>query len=117
MAPNSKLPVTNFPLLGPVSMGEDLLDVYVTLKVVVLSKNDNAQSIKLVEGIAGAASAAGPQYSALAGAAAATVAAFISQNKDKIEFEHTYVFSPEGNSPKGGQGDTHFTKLELREDS
>lgn len=115
MAPNSKLPITNFPLLGPVTMGEDLLDVYVTLKVVVLSKNDNAQSIKLVEGIAGAASAAGPQYSALAGAAAATVAAFISQNKDKIEFEHTYVFSPAGNSSQGSQRESHHTALELRE--
>ena len=115
MAPNSRLPITNFPLLGPVTMGEDLLDVYVTLKVVVLSKNDNAQSIKLVEGLAGTASAAGPQYSALAGAAAATVAAFISQNKDKIEFEHTYVLSPDGSISQGSQRETHYSRLQLRE--
>ena len=115
MAPNSRLPITNFPLLGPVTMGEDLLDVYVTLKVVVLSKHDNAESIKLVEGLATTASAAGPQYSALAGAAAATVAAFISQNKDKIEFEHTYVLSPDASASQASQLETRHTKLELRE--
>lgn len=67
MAPNARLPLTAIPLLGPVTMGEDLLDVYVTLKVVVLSKKDNEQTIKLVEGLASQAAAAAPSTLPLQG--------------------------------------------------
>ncbi|MBS0155157.1 MAG: hypothetical protein JSS38_11215 [Nitrospira sp.] len=115
MAPNARLAVTSFPLLGPVTMGEDLLDVYVTLKVVVLSKHDNQQTIQLVEGLASTASTAAPQYAPIAGAAAATIAAFISQNRDKVEFEHTFVFSPDGFAEDGISSTPHTSETTLRE--
>lgn len=115
MAPNAKLPVTSVPILGPVTMGEDLLNVYVTLKVVVLSKRDNQETIQLVEGLAGQAAAAAPQYSAIAGAAAATVAAFIAQNRDKVEFEHTFAFSPEGFLSESVKTSPYFSHTILRE--
>jgi hypothetical protein len=114
MAPNARLPLTSIPILGPVTMGDDLLDVYVTLKVVVLSKKDNAQTIQLVEGLAGQAAAA-PQFSAIAGATAATVAAFIAQNRDKVEFEHTFAFSPDGFLSVGVTTTPHFSQTILRE--
>lgn len=115
MAPNARLPITSIPLLGPVTMRDDLLDVYVTLKVVVLSKKDNQQTIQLVEGLAGQAAAAAPQYSAIAGAAAATVAAFIAQNRDKVEFEHTFAFNPEGFMSEGVKTSPYFSHTILRE--
>lgn len=115
MAQNSRLPVTSVPLLGPVTMGDDLLDVHVTLKVVVLSKRDNAQTIQLVEGLAGLASAAAPQYAMASGAAAATVAAFIAQNRDKVEFEHTFSFAPDGLPIHTSPSDDHHSHLILEE--
>ena len=115
MTPNARLPLTSIPILGPVTMGDDLLDVYMTLKVVVLSKRDNEQTIQLVEGLAGQAAAAAPQYSALAGATAATVAAFIAQNRDKVEFEHTFAFAPEGFMSEGIKAMPHFSQTILRE--
>ncbi|MGD9725830.1 MAG: Calx-beta domain-containing protein [Nitrospiraceae bacterium] len=115
LAQNARLPITSVPLLGPVTMGQDLLDVHVTLKVVVLSKRDNAQTIQLVEGVAGLASAAAPQYAMAAGAAAAAVAAFIAQNRDKVEFEHTFTLSPDGLSLHVTPLDEHSSRLTLQE--
>ncbi|MBK8274451.1 MAG: hypothetical protein IPK92_01080 [Nitrospira sp.] len=91
---NAKLPITNQAILGPVTLDEGGQDVHVTLKVVVLSKHDNEESIQLLNGIAGAVATAAPTYAPVAGAAAQLGAAIVAQNKDKIEFEHTFTFSP-----------------------
>ena len=115
MAPNARLPVTSMPLLGPVTMGDDSLNVYVTVKVLVLSKKDNQETIQLVEGIASSVAAAAPMYAPIAGAAAATMAAFISQNKDKVEFEHTLVFSPNDFPANALPNSPHSNQLALRE--
>nr|WP_281722464.1 Calx-beta domain-containing protein [Nitrosomonas nitrosa] len=115
MTPNARLAVTSFPLLGPITMGEDLLDVYVTVKVVVLSKHDNQQTIQLVEGLASTAATAAPQYAPIAGAAASAIAAFISQNRDKVEFEHTFVFSPDGFAENSISSTPHASQATLRE--
>lgn len=115
LAPNARLPITSIALLGPVTMGEDLLDVQVTIKVVVLSKEANKQTIQLVEGLAGMASGAAPQYAPIAGAAAATVSAFIAQNRDKVEFEHTFAFSPEATASGVGLLGPHASRFPLRE--
>ncbi len=73
------------------------------------------QTIKLVEGLASTAATAAPQYAPIAGAAAATVAAFISQNRDKVEFEHTFVFSPDGFAEDGISSTPHASQATLRE--
>ncbi|MBU6483008.1 MAG: hypothetical protein KGS09_21015, partial [Nitrospirae bacterium] len=98
---NARLPISSVTILGPMTYEKDTPDVIVALKVVVLSKRDNAQTISLIEGLAGAAGAAAPQYAVIAGAAASAMATFISQNRDKIEFEHTLVFSPNTSSGSG----------------
>ena len=91
---NARLSTSSYPLLGPMTYEKDSPNVHVTLKIVVLSKRDNAQTISLVEGLASMAGAAMPQAAPIAGAAANAVGTFISQNRDKIEFEHTFVLSP-----------------------
>lgn len=91
---NSRLPISWIPLLGPVTMEEDSLDVYVSLKVVVLSKNDNEQTTQLLDGIASVAGTVAPQYALIAGTGASIGKAIVAQNKDKIEFEHTFNLSP-----------------------
>lgn len=91
---NAKLPISNQALLGPVTLDEGGQDVHVALKVVVLSKHDNQESIQLLNGIAGAVATAAPTYAPVAGAAAQLGAAIVAQNKDKIEFEHTFTFTP-----------------------
>jgi len=110
---NAKLPITNQALLGPVTLDEGGQDVHVTLKVVVLSKHDNQESIQLLNGIAGAVATAAPTYAPLAGAAAQLGAAIVAQNKDKIEFEHTFTFTPRGEQSHAN-GDTEAI-LSLRE--
>ena len=110
---NAKLPISNQALLGPVTLEEGGQDVHVTLKVVVLSKHDNEQSIQLLNGIAGAVATAAPTYAPLAGAAAQLGAAIVAQNKDKIEFEHTFTFTPRVAQPHMN-GDKETT-LSLRE--
>jgi hypothetical protein len=91
---NAMQPITSVPLLGPVTMGNDALDVHITMYVVVLSKSDNQQTIDYLNGAAAVASAAAPQYAVIAGAAAEVGKAIVNQNRDKIEFEHTFNFSP-----------------------
>ena len=92
---NGRLPVTDYPLLGPVNLGDDLLPVTVTVKVVVLSKEDNKQTIALIEQIAGLAGTAAPQYKLAADAAGKVGAAVVALNRDKIEFEQTVTFWPQ----------------------
>lgn len=91
---NANLPISFQSLLGPVTLGEGNHDVHVTLKVVVLSKADNEQTIQLINGLAAAASTAAPMYGPAAGALAELGATVVAQNKDKIEFEHTFTLSP-----------------------
>lgn len=91
---NARLSIASYPLLGPLTYEKDSPNVHVTLKIVVLSKRDNAQTISLVEGLAAAAGTAMPTNAPIAGAAANAIGTFISQNRDKIEFEHTFVLSP-----------------------
>lgn len=91
---NSRLPISWIPLLGPVTMEEDSLDVYVSLNVVVLSKNDNKQTTQLLDGLASVAGTVAPQYALIAGAAASIGKAIVAQNRDKVEFEHTFNLSP-----------------------
>lgn len=94
VTPNANFPISFQPLLGPVTLGEGSHDVHVTLKVVVLSKYDNKQTIELLNGLTAVAAAAAPQYAPAAGALADVGAAVVAQNKDKIEFEHTFTLSP-----------------------
>lgn len=94
LSPNARLPITAYPILGPVSLGDDYLPVTVTLKVVVLSKQDNQQTIDVIEKVVGIAGAAAPQYAAAGSAAGAVGAAIVALNRDKIEFEHTLTFYP-----------------------
>lgn len=91
---NAKLPISNLSLLGPVTLDNEAMDVYVSLNVVVLSKNDNKQTTELLDGLASAVSTAAPQYAVIAGAAAKIGRAIVAQNRDKVEFEHTFNFSP-----------------------
>lgn len=91
---NALVPITSVPLLGPVTMGDDALDVHLSIYVVVLSKADNKETIDYLNGAAAVASAASPQYAVLAGAAADIGKAIVAQNRDKIEFEHTFNFTP-----------------------
>jgi hypothetical protein len=91
---NAKQPITSIPILGPVTMGDDSLDVHVSLYVVVLSKNDNQQTVDFLSGVAAVASTAAPQYALIAGAAADVGKTIVAQNRDKIEFEHTFNLTP-----------------------
>lgn len=94
LAQNALLPITNYPILGPVTLGSSELPVSVSLKIVVLSKKDNQEAISLIEQISAAAGAAAPQYKLMAEAAGAVGSALVSLNRDKIEFEHTMTFQP-----------------------
>lgn len=91
---NSRLPISWIPLFGPVTMEENSLDVYISLNVVVLSKNDNKQTTQLLDGLASVAGTVAPQYALIAGAAASVGKAIVAQNRDKVEFEHTFNLSP-----------------------
>jgi len=122
LAQNARLPQLSGHLLDPVTLTEDDVDVSATIKVVVLSKYDNKETVKLVEGLAGAVGMVAPQWSLLAGTAAAAMSAFISQNRDKIEFEHTFTFNPSRNVPvffaphdSMTMGDSHAMSGILRE--
>lgn len=91
---NSRLPINWVPLLGPVTMEQDSMDVYISLNVVVLSKNDNKQTTDLLDGLASVSGTVAPQYALIAGAAAGIGKAIVAQNRDKVEFEHTFNLSP-----------------------
>jgi hypothetical protein len=93
LTPNANLPIHEQSLLGPVTQDQGNHDVHVTVKIVVLSKHDNEETISLLNNLAGAAAAAAPQSAPLSGAVAELGAAVVSQNKDKIEFEHTFTFT------------------------
>lgn len=109
---NGRLPITGVPLVGPVTMGEDEMPVHVTVKIVTLSKYDNAQTIALIDKVTSTAAAAQPQYALAANAAGALGAAIVEQNRDKIEFEHTFTFWPAGTDLPPS---THYeTQLVLR---
>lgn len=97
---NARLPITSIPLLGPVTLGDDLMDVHLSLYVVVLSKNDNEQTVKLLDNLASTAGSVAPQYAMVSGAAAGIGKAIVAQNRDKVEFEHTFSLTPV-NSLKG----------------
>lgn len=90
---NARLPLSSLPLLGPLTMGDKLADVHLSLHVVVLSKQSNEETTNLLDNLAATVATVQPQYAVIAGAAAAIGDAIISQNKDKIEFEHKYKFS------------------------
>ena len=94
LTPNARLPFTGQTLLGPVTLEDGANDVNLTLKVVVLSKSNNQQTIGLLNDLAGFTSATIPGYGTAIGAAAALGATIVAQNLDKIEFEHTFTFSP-----------------------
>lgn len=121
ITPNARLPISHLPLLGPVTLEEDYGNVFVALKIVVLSKYDNAQSIQLLEGAAAVAQAAAPQYAVLSGAAADVAAAIVWQNKDKVEFEHSFSLTPLKEDPldDGDSGPIeltpHHSAIPLRE--
>ncbi len=91
---NARQPITSIPILGPVTMGDDSLDVHISLYVVVLSKNDNQETVDFLNGVAAVASSAAPQYALIAGAAADVGKAIVAQNRDKVEFEHTFNLTP-----------------------
>jgi hypothetical protein len=109
---NGRLSLTDVPLVGPVTLGPDNMPVTVTIKVVTLSRYDNAETISLLEQASSAVSAAQPQYAAAAQAAGALAAVIVSQNRDKIEFEHTFTFWPAGTLVP--TSDPHHTHLALQ---
>lgn len=111
---NANIPLTSIPLLGPVTLGEGYHDVHVSLKVVVLSKSDNAQTVQLLNGIAGIVSTAAPVYGPAAGAAAEIGAAIVAQNRDKIEFEHNFTFTPSGTQFSIGRHESFSTLRESK---
>lgn len=111
---NALQPITSIPLLGPVTMGDDSLDVHVSVHVVVLSKSDNQQTIDYLNGVSAVASTAAPQYALIAGAAADIGKAIVNQNRDKVEFEHTFNLTPI-NSVNGIFKSRHGTGPNLEE--
>jgi hypothetical protein len=94
MAQNAKLPLSNSPILGPITLESKNVTVNVALKIVVLSRRDNEQTIGLINQLAGLTAAAAPQYRLAGEAAAAVASALVTLNRDKIEFEHTLTFYP-----------------------
>lgn len=91
---NAGQPITSIPILGPVTMGDDAMNIHISFSVVVLSKDDNRQTIDFLNGAVAVASTVAPQYSLIAGAAAEVGKTIVAQNRDKIEFEHTFNLTP-----------------------